>query len=156
MSVILLGVGMGTVVLADEEGTLKQEGANVDTTASTSGNQEARFSELSKQFNVSQERVTAMRQEKRMGWGEITISLAMARHLSMTSKDLSTEQALSQVEQLRAQKKGWGKIARQLGFKLGPVIAFTREGSYAIRSADLRKLERRDKTIGRPEKFERK
>jgi hypothetical protein len=78
---------------------------------------------LSKEFNVTPKTVEDLRTKQ--GWGGVTIELAMAQHLTQT--DLKTyptmTDALQKIDTLRADKEGWGKIAKDLGFKLGPVIS---------------------------------
>jgi hypothetical protein len=79
---------------------------------------------LAKEFNVSSSVVEGLRAQKQ-GWGEITIQLAMAQHLSQTDPKTypTITDALKKIETLRSEKMGWGKIAKELGFKLGPVVS---------------------------------
>lgn len=83
-----------------------------------------RIQSLAKQFNVDPGVVETLRANKQ-GWGETSIALAMAQH--MTQTDAATYptmmEALNKIETLRRQKMGWGKIANNLGFKLGPVVS---------------------------------
>lgn len=78
---------------------------------------------LSKEFNVTPKVVEDLRAKQ--GWGGATIELAMAQHLTQTDpKTYATmTDALLKIDTLRADKEGWGKIAKDLGFKLGPVIS---------------------------------
>ena len=59
------------------------------------------------------------------GWGGVTIELAMAQHLTHTDPKTypTMTDALQKLDTLRADKEGWGKIAKDLGFKLGPVVS---------------------------------
>lgn len=59
------------------------------------------------------------------GWGGANIPLAMAQRLyAMDPRTYPTmEQALQKIGGLRADKMGWGKMAHQLGFQLGPVVS---------------------------------
>lgn len=152
VSLLMLG-NVVSVAWADEEQTLTQKAAALNTT--TSAQQKgARVQALAKQFKVSEARVTELRNQK-MGWGEITISLAMAEHLSATSKTpLTTEQALTKIEQLRSEKIGWGKIALDLGFKLGPVVSAVERGEKTIHTADREAGVRMEQST-RAEKAER-
>jgi len=142
-SVVVVGTIPG-IAWADEERTLEQKATDMNK-ASTSPKQDvARTQALAKQFNVPESRVADLR-NKKMGWGEITISLAMAQHLATTSKTpLTTDQALTQIEQLRSEKMGWGKIAKDLGFKLGPVVSAVDRGEKATLTADREAGERAD------------
>ena len=92
----------------------------------------------------------------------------MAQHLTQTdAKTYPTmADALNKIESLRSQKMGWGKIAKDLGFKLGPVVSAAmhtrnelRKESRAERSSGSPKPEKAGKTeraartekVGRPE-----
>lgn len=74
-----------------------------------------------------------------MGWGGVNITLAMAEKLISSGKAESLEEALMGTPdvtnadgtvtegtdgllQMRADGMGWGKIAKELGFKLGSVV----------------------------------
>jgi len=57
---------------------------------------------------------------------------------------MTTEQALTKIEQLRGEKMGWGRIAKDLGFKLGPVISKVERSETAVRTADREVIERGD------------
>jgi hypothetical protein len=122
---------------------------------------------LSSQFNVDPSVVERLRANNH-GWGETTIELAMAQRLTQTdAKNYSTmADALNKVETLRSQKMGWGKIAKSLGFKLGPVVSAAshsrnelKKESRAERLPGSLKSEKSEKTewspkaekIGRPD-----
>lgn len=79
---------------------------------------------LARQFNVTPETVQNLRAAKR-GWGETSIELAMAQHLTQTDANTypTMTDALNKIGALRDQKMGWGKIANYFGFKLGPVVS---------------------------------
>jgi len=160
VSVLTLGTVAG-IAWADDERTLDQKATAINKASTSPKLDEARAQALAKQFNVPESQVTDLR-NKKMGWGEITISLAMAQHLATTSKTpLTTDQALTKIEQLRSEKMGWGKIAKDLGFKLGPVVSTVDRGERAIHTADreareerAEKVEHAEKAQG-PEKMER-
>ncbi len=156
LSLLVWGNNVG-VVWADDEQVLEKKATALNSATASSRHDEARVKALAKQFNVPESRVTELRNQK-MGWGEVTISLAMAEHLSATSKTpLTTEQALKKIEQLRGEKMGWGKIAQELGFKLGPVISKVERSETSVKTADREATEKLDhKAKGdRPEKAER-
>lgn len=78
---------------------------------------------LAKQFNIEPHVVENLRTSKQ-GWGEIAIRMGLAQELVKTdSKTYPTmTEALQKVGDFRAQGVGWGVIAKDLGFKLGPVV----------------------------------
>jgi hypothetical protein len=117
---------------------------------------------LAKEFNVSPSVVEGLRAQKQ-GWGEVTIQLAMAQHLSLTDPTTypTLASALTKIESLRAEKMGWGKIAKDLGFKLGPVVsAAERTRGELLKELRTEKAQRGEKMDGperaqRPERPER-
>jgi hypothetical protein len=90
-------------------------------TASKAANTQVQI--LSKEFNMTPKTVEDLRTKQ--GWGGVTIELAMAQHLTQTDPKTypTMTAALQTIETLRADKDGWGKIAKDLGFKLGPVVS---------------------------------
>jgi len=140
--VMALGVPVWARANSDETQleTIKQEIDHGITSSASSD----KVKSLSSQFNVDPSVVEQLRATNH-GWGETTIELAMAQHLTQTdAKTYPTmAEALNKVETLRSQKMGWGKIANSLGFKLGPVV------SAAMHTRnELRKESRMEKSPG--------
>src|SRR5262245_26857409 len=75
---------------------------------------------IAKQFKVDPSIVTELR-NKKMGFGEITIALALSQELMKQDKTLTQQQALDSILTKRASGEGWGKIAHSLDLKLGHV-----------------------------------
>jgi hypothetical protein len=90
---------------------------------------DARVKELARRFQVRTSRVFDLRTSG-MGWGEITIELAMADHLNkMDPQTFPTiGDAMEHIRNLRVQGSGWGAIAQELGFQLGPIISAVKRG----------------------------
>ena len=117
---------------------------------------------LSKEFNVTPKTVEDLRAKQ--GWGGVTIELAMAQHLTQTDPKTypTMTAALQKLDTLRAEKEGWGKISKDLGFKLGPVVSaaehtrqeLTRDIQVAERPQKSEKVDRPDRPQ-RPERVER-
>lgn len=105
-----------------DEGRLQATHATIDKDLAAKGSA-AQVQALSKQFNIPPSQVESMRAQKQ-GWGEITIQLAMAQHLTQTDPKTypTLNDALAKIQALRSENVGWGKIAKDLGFKLGPVV----------------------------------
>jgi hypothetical protein len=149
--VMALGVPVWARANSDETQleTIKQE-IDHGTTSSASSD---KVKTLSSQFKVDPSVVEQLR-AKNQGWGETTIELAMAQHLTQTDAKTypTTADALNKIESLRSQKMGWGKIAKDLGFKLGPVVSATMHTRN-----ELRKESRMEKSPGslKSEKSER-
>ncbi|WP_447977467.1 hypothetical protein [Candidatus Nitrospira bockiana] len=79
---------------------------------------------LAKQFQVQPKVVEELRAAKQ-GWGEITIRMALAQELTKADPKAypTMTEALAKVGDLRSAGMGWGKIANDLGFKLGPLVS---------------------------------
>ena len=163
--IMALGVPVWARANSDETQleTIKQE---IDRGATSSASSD-KVKSLSSQFNVDPSVVEQLR-AKNQGWGETTIELAMAQRLTQTDAQTypTMTVALNKIETLRGQKMGWGKIAKDLGFKLGPVVSTAmhtrnelRKESRVERSSGSPKPEKAGKTeraartekVGRPE-----
>ena len=125
-------VGIVFLVLLQTPAALAQtdvDQARVDTVAKNIDKETAtkgattQVQVLTKEFNVTPKVVEDLRAKQ--GWGGVTIELTMAQHLTQTDPKTypTLTDALQKVETLRAEKEGWGKIAKDLGFKLGPVVS---------------------------------
>ena len=77
---------------------------------------------IAKQFKVQDSVVTSLR-SRRMGYGEITTALALSQELMKRDKSLTQQHALDTILAKRAGGEGWGKIAHELGLKLGDVVS---------------------------------
>lgn len=147
--------------------TVKQE---IDQNAAATS-RDAKIQALASQYKVAPGVVSDLR-DKKQGWGETSIELAMAQRLTLTDpKNYPTMMdALNKIETLRGRKMGWGKIAKDLGFKLGPVVSTAmhtrnelRRESRAQASSHPRKIEKsggiekagRAEGVGRPERIGR-
>ena len=119
---------------------------------------------LSKEFNVTPKAVEDLRAKQ--GWGGVTIELAMAQHLTQTDPKTypTMSDALQKIDALRSEKEGWGKIAKDLGFKLGPVVSAAEHARLELvrdihqdRVQKVEKVERmeRPERPQRPERPER-
>lgn len=104
-----------------DEQQLQNEQQGIDAAAKSTA---PRAEALAAEFGVATETVTSLRNQKR-GWGTITIELAMAKQITTANPagylDMAT--ALARIEAMRTQGLGWGRIAQDLGFKLGPVVS---------------------------------
>jgi hypothetical protein len=89
-----------------------------------------------------------------MGYGEIHILLALSQAYA-DSKSLPAGDAMNEVLAQRADGKGWGKIARDLGLNLGQVVSRVRSGNERLAGASERRGAERDAKPDRPVKPER-
>src|SRR6185295_12497118 len=140
-SMLVLGISasMSPGVLAQtgstpDEANLRtaQQALDRDSTGRSS---KSHAEALATQFNVEPKVVDNLRTAKQ-GWGEIGIRLAVAQELTKvhsTTFPTMTE-SLARVGDLRAEGKGWGAIAKDLGFKLGPVVSEANRASHELRA----------------------
>src|SRR5262249_50404908 len=75
---------------------------------------------IAKQFKVDPSVVTSLR-NRRIGFGEATVALALSQELMKQDKTYSQQRALDQILAKRTGGEGWGRIAQDLGVKLGRV-----------------------------------
>lgn len=140
-SILTLGVwaSMGHAVLAQtastpEEANLRTAQQSLDTD-STGRSTKSHADALATQFKVEPQVVENLRTAKQ-GWGEIGIRLAMAQELTKVNSTTfpTMTESLARVGDLRAEGKGWGAIAKELGFKLGPVVSEANRVSHELRA----------------------
>ena len=103
---------------------------------------------IAKDFKVDPSVVTDLRNRK-MGFGEITIALALSQELMKQDKTMSQQQALDTILAKRTAGEGWGKIAHDLHLKLGHVRSKVEKAEKQV--ARLERSEKAEK----PEKMEK-
>ena len=129
----LIGLGQ-EVVWASEETELQRVKQQLDMeTGVRSSDKHAET--LAKQFQVEVKTVEQLRVSKQ-GWGEIAIQMSLAQELVKTDPKTypTMTEALQKVGDLRAQGSGWGSIAKDLGFKLGPIVSEMRHVRNEMRA----------------------
>ena len=132
VSGLLLCAGM--LVLAEEksadEKKLDTATVEMDKDAAMPACQEAFQERIKTDFGVDEVTVQGLR-DKKMGYGEISIALGLAQQLPGGT----TEANIQKITALRQGPPvmGWGRISRDLGLKLGPVISKVRKISAEVR-----------------------
>lgn len=113
-----------------EEKQLQTEQQRIDAAANT---KTPRTETLATEFGVPPQTVTHLRNQKR-GWSAITIELAMAQQLTRTDPATYPDMnaALTKIEALHTDGRGWGRIANDLGFKLGPVVSAVQHARHDV------------------------
>ena len=155
-----------------DHGVLAQTGSTPDEvnlrtaqqaldTDSTGRSTKSHADTLAAQFKVEPKVVDNLRTAQQ-GWGEIGIRLAVAQELTKVNPTTfpTMTESLARVGDLRAEGKGWGSIAKDLGFKLGPVVSEANRVSHELRAearATETGLHKADRTehMSRPERPER-
>lgn len=141
VALLLVGLSIAGPVRAQperDEARLRAEQQEIDRGAAAGP---ARFKAevMARRFHVPVGVVEDLR-NRRQGWGEIATRLATAQYLSQTNgKTYATiSVALQRVEVLRGEGEGWGAIARELRFKLGPVLSAVRRVKRDLRQETQR------------------
>ena len=148
---------------ADDERQLQAETKQLDADAAraagTADGQRRVTERIARQFNVQPSVVTDLR-NRRLGYGEATIALALSAELMKRDSALDQQAALAGVLAQRQAGKGWGVIAREQGVKLGQIVSEVKKADKAVEQIaakpersekSVAKVEKRDK----PEKVER-
>jgi hypothetical protein len=126
-----LGVPVWVRAEADEA---QLDGVSKDIDRTIAPGKKNQVQTLASQFNVAPGVVEDL-SAKMQGWGEATIALAMAQRLAQMDAETypSMVNAFNRIATLRSQKMGWRKIARSLGFELGPVVSVARHARNELR-----------------------
>jgi hypothetical protein len=110
---------------------------------------------IAKQFSVSDKVVNDLR-AKKMGYGEVSIALALSQQLMRRERALTQQQALDKVQASR-KTGGWGGVARDLGLKLGQVVSEVKAADKQVAKLDVVKAARAEKNdkLAKAEKVEK-
>lgn len=134
---------------------LQERAQRIDAAAaktSTPEGQQRVTDAIAKEFKVSDNTVTTLHDQKKLGFGEVTITLALAQELSKRDK-ISMSAATDQILARREAGAGWGKIANDLGFKLGRVVADVHRTEKKVTAVE--RAERKQDRTGKGDKDDR-
>ena len=95
---------------------------------------------------------------KGLGFGEISILLALTAKQSGATTAAAPAKSLDQILAMRQAHEGWGKIAKDLGYKnLGSVISSVKATEKSVTRVALERREKVEKPskMDRPEKMEK-
>ncbi|HAH06829.1 MAG TPA: hypothetical protein DCM05_09940 [Elusimicrobia bacterium] len=144
--------------LSKDEQKLEQSSSDLDKRAAAPEGQKAVESRLKSEYKVDDARVQGLRGQ-RLGYGEISIVLALAEKMPGGITDANVQSIMSQRQ--GPPVMGWGRIAAKHNVKLGKLIgkvkgvdAAARKQEKAENKGREKKAERAEKA-GRPEKAER-
>ncbi len=113
-------LGTAWAAKSADEKKLDKETAAIDKTAGKTGGSTVVTDRLEKEFNVTADQITALR-DKGLGYGEISIVFSLAGKLPGGITDAN----IAEITGMRTGPPvmGWGEIANKLGFKLGPTVS---------------------------------
>lgn len=141
-----------------DEQKLEQTSSDLDRDAAPPEGQKAVESRLKSEFKVDDARVQGLRDQK-LGYGEISIVLALAQKMPGGITDANVQAIMSQRQ--GPPVMGWGQIAKKQGVKLGQVISKVKSVDAAARKHERTESKKREKgeeraeRAGRPERPER-
>ena len=88
---------------------------------------------IARRFNVPDKVVQDLR-ARRMGYGEVTITLALSQQLM--KRGMTQQHAIDRLVGLRRSGQGWGLVARDLGLKLGDGISDVKKTDKQLAKLD--------------------
>jgi len=124
------------------EAEAKELNAKAGKAAATPAGERRVTDAIAKDYKADPSVVTDLRNRK-MGYGEIAIALALSQELMKQNKTMSQSQALDTILAKRTAGEGWGQIAHDLHLKLGHV------------RNELKKAEKQVARVERAEKAEK-
>lgn len=148
MAVFITGVAATAwAETSKEETRVEKDASDIDRDGGRADGEKRVVERLEKQFKVDESTITGLR-DKKLGYGEIAIVLAMADKIGgVNAANINKIMAMRQ----GTPREGWGEIAKKLGFKLGPVISSVEK----VRSEAHRDIEKAEHDRGKEEKHER-
>lgn len=140
----------GAAETTKSEKRLDSSAASIDKDSSGAG-EKVVVERLEKEFKVDDARIKSLR-DKKLGYGEIAIALSLAEKMpgGITDENVNKIMAMRQGPPV----EGWGKIAQDLGTKLGPVISRV-EKVRSETHKDIKKAERGEAAEKKKEKGEK-
>lgn len=131
------------------EKRLETKASEINRIGSETGGEKAVTGRLEKEFGVDEARIKSLRDQK-LGYGEVAITLSLARTLPGGITDENVNKIISMRQ--GPPVTGWGKVAQELGVKLGPVVS----GVEKVRSETRKELKKTERQEKREEKMERR
>jgi hypothetical protein len=119
LAVLLAGSGTAMAVSTDEK-KLEQEIEDLNQRGRDDQGHQQVVRELEQEFSVSESQVTSLR-DRKLGYGEIAVVFSLAKKMpgGITDDNVSRIMTMRQ----GPPTMGWGRIAQELGSKLGPVVS---------------------------------
>jgi len=116
--------------------------SSVNLRANTPGGASLVTQRLVKDFGVTEAQVNDLR-SKGLSFGEIAIALSLAKEETGGATDANIQKVLSLRQ--TTPRTGWGKVAKQLGVKLGPALSSVEKVAKESRG-EIKKSEEKGET----------
>jgi hypothetical protein len=131
-----------------DEKRLEVRAAELNRDAGEPAGEKVVTERIEKEFGVDEARVKSLR-DKGLGYGEVAISLSLAKTLPGGITDENVDKVLAMRQ--GPPKEGWGNIAKKLGVKLGPVVS----GVDKVRTETRKELKKTERERVEKEKMEK-
>jgi len=135
-----------------DEQKLEQASSDLDKSATRPEGQQAVESRLKSEFKVDEARIQGLRDQK-LGYGEISIALALAQKMPGGITDANVNAIMSQRQ--GPPVMGWGQIAKKQGVTLGKVIGKVKSVDAAARRHERAENKKQVQQQGKAEKAAR-
>lgn len=120
----LLFSGAAAADVSKDERNLEREVKRLNDTAAKPDGEKAVMKRLTVEYKTSEAQIQALR-DRKLGFGEVAAVLSLAQSLPGGASDANVQRVLA----LRQGPPvlGWGKVAQQLGTKLGATVSQVRK-----------------------------
>jgi len=104
------------------------------------------------EFTVDDARIQRLREQK-LGYGEISIALSLAKELPGGINDANVQKVMAMRQ--GPPVMGWGKVAKDLNVKMGPVVSGVKKMSSEVRKQERKDAKMEQKGAEKNEKMEK-
>lgn len=145
---LLMGLAASSQAQSKEDARLEKSVSVINDDASIPEGEKVVIKRIENQFTVDDATINNLRSQN-LGFGEIAIVLALAEKQpgGITAANIDNIMSMRKGPPVM----GWGKIAKKLGFKLGPIISNVEK----VKSGAHREIEKGSRENGTNEKHER-
>lgn len=136
-----------------EERNLESSAMEMDKEAAKPEGEKTVTDKLMAEFKVDAARIQSLRDQK-LGYGGVSVALTLAQGLpgGITDENVQKVMALRQGPPVM----GWGKVAKELGMKLGPAISKVKKiSAEARKEAKAAKKGEKGGKMDKPERHEK-
>ena len=148
---ILLSCSGTAMAVSTDEKNLEQEIEDLNHRGTDDQGHQQVVRKLEQEFSVSESQVTSLR-DRKLGFGEIAVVFSLAKKMPGGITDDNVNRIMTMRQ--GTPTMGWGRIAQELGTKLGPVVSEVKHVNRESRGE--MKKDQSPSSVGRGEKHEAK
>jgi len=153
-AILVLAVPLGAEEASKEDKDAQRTAVSMDKETASEVGRKAVEEQLKAEFGVDDARIQSLR-DKKLGYGGVALVLALSQKLEGGITDANVDRVLA----LRQGPPvmGWGRVARELGVKLGPCISQVKKVRAEARraAAEARSAKRAERREAFKERKER-